>query len=225
MPGYPIQDSTAEACQSFTPGPCPGPGPAGKSASWFVRGGPTLALKKPAGAPTPAAPARFWAPGWLSRERPYCPSPERSENINRMRCYHFATEPGSTDRHRTTRQPALMPIFADNSTQTETEQNRTKRPLHNQQLFDDLGGAQHDRWGYGKAERLSGLEVHDHLKLGRELHREIARLPAAQDAIDIRWRRDERCLRCRLRSGASRRLWQRQDSHRPPVRCFGPPPI
>src|SRR6516164_8530736 len=56
---------------------------------------------------------------------------------------------------------------------------------HNQQLFDDLGGAQHYRRGYGKTERLGGLEVHGHLKLGRELHREIARLLAAQNAIDI----------------------------------------
>src|SRR5215467_12307161 len=29
--------------------------------------------------------------------------------------------------------------------------------------LDDLIGAQHDRWGYGKAERLRGLEVHGHL--------------------------------------------------------------
>src|SRR6516225_9763552 len=56
---------------------------------------------------------------------------------------------------------------------------------HNQQSFDQLGGAQHDRWGYGKAERRGGLAVHDHLELGRELHREVARLLAAQDAIHI----------------------------------------
>src|SRR5215831_11406478 len=56
---------------------------------------------------------------------------------------------------------------------------------HNQQLFDDLGGAQQNRWGYGKAECLGGLAVQDHLKFCRELHREIARLLAAQDAIHI----------------------------------------
>jgi hypothetical protein len=43
----------------------------------------------------------------------------------------------------------------------------------------NLGGPQHDRWGYGKAERLGGLAVQDHLELGRKLHREIARLLAA----------------------------------------------
>ena len=56
---------------------------------------------------------------------------------------------------------------------------------HNQQLFDLLVGAQQNRWGYRKTERLGGLEVQDRLELGRELHREIARLRAAQDAIHI----------------------------------------
>src|SRR5262249_4862769 len=51
--------------------------------------------------------------------------------------------------------------------------------------FDDLGGAQKYRWGYGKTEPLGGLAVQDHLKFCRELHREIARLLAAQNAIDI----------------------------------------
>jgi hypothetical protein len=34
-----------------------------------------------------------------------------------------------------------------------------------------------------KAKRLGGLEVDDHLELGRKLHREIARLLTAQDAM------------------------------------------
>ena len=38
---------------------------------------------------------------------------------------------------------------------------------HNLQLFDPLVGAQQDRWGYRKAERLGGLEVQDHLELDR----------------------------------------------------------
>src|SRR6516162_8661845 len=48
-----------------------------------------------------------------------------------------------------------------------------------------LGGAHQNRQWHGKTERLGGLEVHGHLELGRELHREIARLLAAQDAIHI----------------------------------------
>jgi hypothetical protein len=39
--------------------------------------------------------------------------------------------------------------------------------------------------GYGKTKRLGGLEVHDHLEFCRKLHREIAWLRAAQNAIDI----------------------------------------
>jgi len=41
---------------------------------------------------------------------------------------------------------------------------------HNQQLFDLLVGAQQNRWGYRKTERLGGLEVQDHLELGRKLN-------------------------------------------------------
>ena len=52
-------------------------------------------------------------------------------------------------------------------------------------LFDHLGGAQHYRWRYRKAKRLGGLEVHGHLVFHRKLNREIARLLAAQYAIDI----------------------------------------
>jgi hypothetical protein len=36
-----------------------------------------------------------------------------------------------------------------------------------------------------RPSRVGGLAVHGHLELGRKLHREIARLFAAQDAIDI----------------------------------------
>ena len=76
--------------------------------------------------------------------------------------------------------PAIVSDFAALQRRSSSAINR-----HNQQLFDHLGGAQHDGWGYRKAERLGGLEVQDHLELGRKLHREIARLFAAQNAIDI----------------------------------------
>src|SRR5262252_2884460 len=52
-------------------------------------------------------------------------------------------------------------------------------------LFDHLVSAQQYRWGYGKTERGGGLAVHGHLEFRRKLHREIARLLAAQDAIHI----------------------------------------
>jgi hypothetical protein len=53
------------------------------------------------------------------------------------------------------------------------------------QLLDHLVGAQQDRLRHSKAERLGGLEVHSHLVFHRKLHREIAWLRAAQNAIDI----------------------------------------
>ena len=46
-------------------------------------------------------------------------------------------------------------------------------------LFNHLVSAQHYRWGHRKAKRLGGLEVYDHLKFCRKLHREIARFLAA----------------------------------------------
>ena len=36
-----------------------------------------------------------------------------------------------------------------------------------------------------EAERLGGLEVDDQLELGRRLHRQVGRLLALEDAIDI----------------------------------------
>jgi hypothetical protein len=52
--------------------------------------------------------------------------------------------------------------------------------------FDHLVGDGENARRNGNAERLGGLKVYDHLELGRKLHREIGRLLAAQDAIDIR---------------------------------------
>ena len=60
-----------------------------------------------------------------------------------------------------------------------------QRRCSKNRLFDLLIRAQQNRCGHRKAERLRGLELHDHLKFGWKLHREIARLFAAQDAIDI----------------------------------------
>src|SRR5262249_47517333 len=51
--------------------------------------------------------------------------------------------------------------------------------------LDHLVRPQHDRWGYGQTECRGGLAVDDHFEFCRELHRKIARLLAAQNAIDI----------------------------------------
>src|SRR6516225_6842862 len=65
------------------------------------------------------------------------------------------------------------------------QQNLTHVPQQTPLSFDHLVGAKQDRLRHRKAERLGGLEVYGHLKLCRKLYREIARLLAAKDAIDI----------------------------------------
>src|SRR6516162_3319621 len=45
------------------------------------------------------------------------------------------------------------------------------------------GGQQ--RFGYGKAERLGGLEVDDELEFGRQHHRQVGRLLALEDSAGI----------------------------------------
>ena len=72
--------------------------------------------------------------------------------------------------------PAIVSDFAAMQRRKCSAINR-----HNQQLFDLLISAQEYRRGYGEAERLGGLEVHDHLKFCRKLHREIARLAERKD--------------------------------------------
>ena len=56
-------------------------------------------------------------------------------------------------------------------------------------LFDHLVGEQSHRIGDGKTERLSGLHIDDQLKLCRRLDREVGRLRAFEDAVDV-----PRCL-------------------------------
>src|SRR6516165_10011224 len=59
-----------------------------------------------------------------------------------------------------------------------------KRTLE-RRLFDNLVGTAKQRWRYGEAECFGSLEVDDQLDGGRRLHRQIGRLLAFEDAIDI----------------------------------------
>src|SRR5262245_56701618 len=51
--------------------------------------------------------------------------------------------------------------------------------------FDYLGRAGEEHRWHGDAEHLRGLEVDDQLILCRRLHRQVARLLALEDAIDV----------------------------------------
>src|SRR5262249_928376 len=76
--------------------------------------------------------------------------------------------------------PAIVPDFAALQRRKCSAINR-----HNQQLFDLLIRAKQNGWRYGKAKPVGGFEVHDNLKFCGKLHREIARLLAAENAIHI----------------------------------------
>ena len=69
---------------------------------------------------------------------------------------------------------------------------------------------------------------------GSDFVRDGGLLPYGFDLVDT-WRRaatyvdrilrGEGCQPCWVRRRANRRLWHRKSADRPPVRCFGPPPI
>jgi len=68
----------------------------------------------------------------------------------------------------------------------------TKRRARLLGLFDHLVGAHQERFRDFQAERLGGLQVDHQFELGRRLDRQVGRLLAAQNAVDIGRRAAER---------------------------------
>ena len=62
------------------------------------------------------------------------------------------------------------------------------RSAANKSLFDHIVGATEHQRRHGETKRSGGLEIDDHFKFGRRLDREVGRLRAFEDAIDVLWR-------------------------------------
>jgi hypothetical protein len=64
-------------------------------------------------------------------------------------------------------------------------QFRTHAPQQTTSLFDYLIGTCEQRRRHGETKRLCGLEIDRQFVLGRCLHRQVGRLFAFEDAVDV----------------------------------------
>src|SRR6516164_1640508 len=67
----------------------------------------------------------------------------------------------------------------------EAQRRNTAREQRRRTSFDDLVGAQEDRWRDRQAERLSSLEIDHQLEFCRLLDRQIGRLGAVENFSDV----------------------------------------
>ena len=63
--------------------------------------------------------------------------------------------------------------------------NSGHAPQQTTSLFDHLIGSCEQRRRHGETERLRGLEIDRQFVLGRRLHRQVGRLLAFEDAVDV----------------------------------------
>src|SRR6516164_977040 len=70
---------------------------------------------------------------------------------------------------------------------TKSAKSRHSALRYRLALFDHLVGATEQQRWHVEVQRFGGLEIDDQFKLCRRLDREVGRLLALEDAVDVLW--------------------------------------